>query len=115
MKPQYSCPVCGFKMDYAPRDFNICPSCGTEFGYSDAGRTYDELREEWKRLGMPWHSHYYKQPRNWDPQLQLILAGLLPPLISAEADNDPREGIPVLRFVPESVGRIQLDVFAESA
>lgn len=69
-------------------DFNICPSCGAEFGYSDAGRTFDDLRAEWIDMGMPWHSKYEKPPRNWNPQLQLVQSGLLPVRISAVAEDE---------------------------
>lgn len=51
----YTCPVCGYdELPRPPRDFNICPSCYTEFGYEDSKRSYAELTREWIRNGMPW-------------------------------------------------------------
>jgi len=33
----YRCPVCFFdELPYPPRDYHICPCCGTEFGNDDA-------------------------------------------------------------------------------
>jgi hypothetical protein len=78
----FVCPVCGFPNLYeAPYDayghpsFEICPSCGTEFGYHDANRTHAELRKQWIAAGTPWHSDV-KAPLNWDPIQQLRSAGL---------------------------------------
>jgi hypothetical protein len=65
------CPVCGYLMRYPPVDFHICPSCGTEFGYEDAGRSYAELRAEWLRSGARWWSPVDSKPDGWDPYLQL--------------------------------------------
>jgi|SRR5271165_4897164 len=69
------CPVCGYAMSYPPRDFHICPSCGTEFGYHDAGRTYDELRRLWLETGPRWWSRSRPTPAHWDPWRQLREAG----------------------------------------
>jgi hypothetical protein len=65
------CPVCGYGLRRAPTDFLICPSCGTEFGYDDAGRTHAELRAIWLRGGAGWWSTATPPPKNWDPYLQL--------------------------------------------
>ena len=41
----YRCPVCFFdEMPDPPRDYNICPCCGTEFGNDDVEYSYAELR-----------------------------------------------------------------------
>ena len=81
----YSCPVCGFagleephRDKYGEPSFEICPSCGTEFGYHDAKRSHDELREEWVRNGARWHGHHGAPP-GWDPIKQLTAAGLIAP------------------------------------
>jgi len=71
----YPCPTCGYPFKEPFEDSDICPSCGTQFGYSDSGRTYLELRESWVRLGAPWHSRVVAKPRGWNPWLQLIDAG----------------------------------------
>jgi hypothetical protein len=71
----YPCPTCGYPLDAPPEDSEICPSCGTQFGYSDSGRTYAQLRENWIRRGAPWHSRVHSAPPTWNPYLQLIRAG----------------------------------------
>ena len=72
---KYPCPTCGYPLKNPPTDSEICPSCGTQFGYSDSGRTYAELRENWVRRGAPWHSRVHRTPYAWNPWLQLIQAG----------------------------------------
>jgi hypothetical protein len=72
------CPVCGYSglpkpaydhLGYA--SFEICPCCGTQFGYQDARRSHDSLRAEWVAKGMPWHSRVKAPPPGWDPAQQL--------------------------------------------
>lgn len=70
------CPVCGYAMDDPPRDYNICPSCGTEFGVSDVSASISELREAWIRTGPKWWSAADPQPQGWNPFLQLARLGL---------------------------------------
>ena len=72
------CPVCGYDdLDEAPRDeldcasFEICPCCGTQFGYDDAARDHASLRDEWVGTGMAWWSRSHKPPIGWDPAEQL--------------------------------------------
>lgn len=65
------CPVCGYLLKWPPADFHICPSCGTEFGYDDAGRTHSELRAMWLRSGAEWWSPTTQRPEHWDAYLQL--------------------------------------------
>ena len=66
-----TCPVCGYRMPYTADNFHICPSCGTEFGYDDAGRTHAELRSIWLKSGAKWWSPVDPQPEGWDPYSQL--------------------------------------------
>jgi len=75
----YLCPVCGFdRLREPPRtatgggSFEICPSCGFEFGVSDddGGYTYSTWREEWVKRGMPWSS-VAPVPPTWNPSLQI--------------------------------------------
>jgi len=66
-----TCPVCGYDQLEPPLRWKICPSCGTEFGYSDQGRSYDELRTEWIRAGAQWDSTVVKKPRGWNSVTQL--------------------------------------------
>jgi hypothetical protein len=72
---KYPCPVCGFHLDYPADDFNICPSCGVEFGYETAGRTFAELRDEWINAGARWASSVIPQPKGWNQWMQLLNAG----------------------------------------
>ncbi|MFZ0226653.1 MAG: hypothetical protein WAL41_06865 [Mycobacterium sp.] len=77
----YLCPVCGFRdlleTPRSPRtggaSYEICPSCGFEFGVSDddLGYSYDRWREEWVTRGMPWSSAGRPAPEGWDPTAQL--------------------------------------------
>jgi hypothetical protein len=80
---QYSCPVCGFdRLSEPPYDkfgdpsFEICPSCGTEFGYQDARKSHAELRQRWLQAGATWDSKVEKCPEGWNPLTQLKAAGL---------------------------------------
>lgn len=68
---KFPCPVCNYQMDQAPADWRYCPSCGTEFGYHDAGRTYEQLRTEWIAGGMLWWSPTRNAPLGWDPWRQV--------------------------------------------
>src|SRR5690349_14160194 len=61
------CPVCGYEMDDPPRDYNVCPSCGTEFGLHDANAAISELRASWLSSGPTWWSTTDPQPANWEP------------------------------------------------
>lgn len=80
----HPCPVCGFaKLKEPPRtpkgggSFEICPSCGFQFGVSDddGGFSYEEWRKRWKKAGMKWSS-VAPAPKNWNPELSLkSLAG----------------------------------------
>jgi hypothetical protein len=74
----YLCPVCGYdQLRDPPRSeaggsYEICPSCGFEFGVSDddQGYTYAGWREKWVSCGMPWNS-VTPTPTNWNPSEQI--------------------------------------------
>lgn len=67
----YTCPVCGYDNLAWPRyDGQICPSCGTEFGYDDFNKTVEQLRQAWIENGMNWCDHS-RRPKNWDAAKQL--------------------------------------------
>jgi hypothetical protein len=77
---KHLCPVCGWPaLQEAPRSrsgggsFEICPSCGFEFGVSDedGGHTIGTWRADWVRRGQPWSSVGVKPPPGWDPAHQL--------------------------------------------
>ncbi len=79
MKKNHTCPVCGYpKLKEEARtrggggSFEICPSCGFQFGVSDDddGFTYEQWREQWRTEGMKWSS-LQAVPHGWDPRKQL--------------------------------------------
>lgn len=76
----YQCPVCGYVgLQEAPvspegtPSFEICPSCGFEFGVTDGdeGFSYRQWREQWITKGCKWWSEHQEPPPGWDPVLQL--------------------------------------------
>ena len=78
---RFTCPVCGypglFERAYSARtglgSYEICPSCGFEFGVSDddQGFTHEQWRVRWIAEGMPWWSEARHRPVDWDPAAQL--------------------------------------------
>jgi hypothetical protein len=76
MITENGCPVCGYEMEAPPRDYRICPSCGTEFGVHDVNATIAELRDAWIRTGPKWWSKTDAQPTTWDPLKQMEDAGI---------------------------------------
>lgn len=71
------CPICGFaSLEQAAyslegdESFEMCPSCGCEFGYDDSGKTHRELRKAWIERAVPWSSSS-PAPENWDAERQL--------------------------------------------
>lgn len=81
----YTCPVCGYnELRYPPRDFTICPSCYTEFGYEDSNRSHRELTREWIRNGMRWAAaDVMPPPLDWErrryEQLRNVGVYVFPP------------------------------------
>ncbi len=79
----FLCPVCGFGgLTSAPYDpsgcasFDLCPCCGTEFGYDDASVTHHKLRRQWLVAGAPWRSSCVGMPEGWNAVEQLQASGL---------------------------------------
>jgi hypothetical protein len=75
---RYTCPVCAYPdMTLPVEEGNLCPCCGTEFGYDDGaiGLTYEQIRDRWVADGAHWFSRVTQQPDNWDGLEQLALAG----------------------------------------
>ncbi len=84
MQPAFLCPVCGYPdlydepwADGSPSD-EICPSCGTHFGYDDAGDDaaarqvrHAHLRQKWRASGFQWFSSSRRPPVSWEPSRQL--------------------------------------------
>lgn len=72
----YLCPVCGFpELDAPPLapSFEICPSCGFQFGITDddEGYTFEQWRDKWIAEGMLFDEGHSAPPKNWDPKKQL--------------------------------------------
>jgi len=76
MNIENRCPVCGYEMEAPPRDYRICPSCGSEFGVHDANVTIPELRDAWLETGPRWWSKTDPKPTGWDPLEQMEYAGI---------------------------------------
>jgi len=77
MKPENTCPVCGYDMQAPPSNYRICPSCGTEFGVSDLNAPVAELRESWMKAGPKWWGDPESKPTDWDPIKQMADAGIV--------------------------------------
>lgn len=70
----YDCPVCSYdRLTKPPKDFYICPCCGTEFELDDDEQTPYELRSKWIAKDMPWFSTATPPPKDWSPYRQLII------------------------------------------
>lgn len=63
-------------MQVPPVNYNICASCGTEFGLHDENASLEELRAAWMMTGPRWWSKTESQPNNWNPFLQLANLGM---------------------------------------
>jgi len=75
---KHVCPVCGYPDLNEPAydsfgcaSYNICPCCGTEFGYDDSTAAHADLRGKWISDGMQWWSKHQLKPDDWDPVRQL--------------------------------------------
>jgi hypothetical protein len=77
----YQCPACGYsglaeppRTDSDGGSYEICASCGFEFGVTDddQGFSYQAWRARWIAAGMPWTSSGIESPPDgWDPAQQL--------------------------------------------
>ena len=73
------CPVCGYDGLHEPAyddtepSYEICPSCGYQFGYHDdaVGITQEQWRAKWIEDGMKWWSSGRKPSASWKPKEQL--------------------------------------------
>lgn len=73
----HHCPVCGYSGLQEPPvsaisgggSYEICPSCGFQFGVTDddEGYSFLEWRKKWVSEGMRWSSISLVSPDNWDP------------------------------------------------
>jgi hypothetical protein len=99
----HTCPVCGYPaLAEPPRSrsgggsYEICPSCGFEFGVTDDDRgfSYAEWRQRWVESGMPWSSEGIEpHPTDWDPGAQLHAAPVL-----SQRDDEPFHTCPVCGY-----------------
>ncbi|QBB72149.1 hypothetical protein ELE36_18245 [Pseudolysobacter antarcticus] len=78
------CPLCYFDLSAPPwlngtASHEICPCCGTHFGYEDScggdeqarASWYIERRQKWIDSGMPWWSTS-KPPEGWSGEQQIL-------------------------------------------
>ena len=85
---KFMCPVCGYdQLSRPPKNYHICPCCGTEFGHDDLEVSHTTLRSEWISRGMGWFSRKSLPPVGWSPVLQLLKAGNGYDLSSAKQSN----------------------------
>jgi hypothetical protein len=79
----HTCPVCGYselnEPAYDPEtgapSFDICPSCGCEFGYDDATPLVaSDYRKNWIHRGAHWFKPELK-PNGWSLRAQLEKIG----------------------------------------
>ncbi len=74
-----NCKVCGLTLSFAPwgedgetPTWQICPCCGTEFGYEDCNKdSVIRKRNEWLADGCNWFDKS-KKPENWSFDTQKI-------------------------------------------
>src|SRR5712692_7791736 len=92
---RYRCPVCMYgRLPYPPRDYHICPCCGTEFGNDDAEFTHEQLREMWVAGGAHWF--FGRPPEGWNPWMQLIEGGhpeAVPPVRTRSVPSPPERSV----------------------
>ena len=81
----YQCPVCGYdglldppRSQSGGGSYEICPSCGFQFGESDDDRgiSYEQWRTQWISGGMVWDKGRSDPPLGWNPIAQLKRLGV---------------------------------------
>ena len=110
MVDQNMCPVCGYGMEEPPEQYNICSSCGTEFGVHDVNASIEELRLAWLRTGPKWFSAVDPEPQDWSPYLQVrkaIAAHGSFPETSIRSDTGVALGDVVNAFAGNDPGQIR--------
>ena len=101
-KPPYRCPVCGYPgLEEADPNcgsclqflgyYEICPSCGTEFGSDveasnpeELQKSIEQCRIKWISEGHNWFSKITKLPADWDWKRELRAIGVCPGLSGFE-------------------------------
>jgi hypothetical protein len=90
----FQCPVCAYGELREPAvDLNICPCCGTQFGYDDVTLSYDALRREWLGAGAQWFSNTTPPPPHWNGYRQILNSGLG---VAPTANRADREHVVVI-------------------
>jgi hypothetical protein len=82
MKPnKNTCPVCAYPTLNEPArsksgggSYEICPSCGFQFGVDDddKGITFEQWRKTWLAAGAKWSSKGIAMPKGWDGVKQCV-------------------------------------------
>ena len=79
----HTCPVCQYpKLKEPPlsksggASYEICPSCGFQFGVDDDDRgiSHEQWRTDWLKRGAQWSSSGIKAPKGWNGQTQAAAA-----------------------------------------
>ncbi|RBP41476.1 hypothetical protein DES53_107309 [Roseimicrobium gellanilyticum] len=92
------CPVCGYpNLAEPPRSpsgggsYEICPSCGFQFGVDDddRGKTYEEARKAWKEAGSPWSSKGIPAPKGWNTKEQPATSNPAPRKVAQKHRSQP--------------------------
>lgn len=92
------CLVCGYPHLLEPPrgasgggSYEICPSCGFQFGVDDddRGLDYKTARERWRAKGAPWYSRRITPPPGWQAEAQMrhLLEADEPQLPRAEGER----------------------------
>jgi hypothetical protein len=80
----HPCPVCDYpnlseppRSEFGGGSFEICPSCGFQFGVNDdaEGISYETWRRRWEARGMLWSGVGLKQPASWKPVARYVSPG----------------------------------------
>lgn len=88
------CPVCAYPNLSEPArsqsgggSYEICPSCGFQFGVDDddKGITFDQARATWLAGGAKWSSKGVPKPKEWSGEAQLKAAAAPKPKKAAKA------------------------------
>jgi len=126
----HPCPVCAYpdlrepaRRAHSGGSYEICPSCGFQFGVSDDDRgiTYAQWRRRWRAQGMQWSSRAVAPPADWYPATQLgrlraMAAQWKPVAIIAEAnamggplvEQLQRENLPVMPFLTTNASKAMI-------
>lgn len=96
------CPVCGYpKLSEPPRSpsgggsYEICPSCGFQFGVDDddRGQTYEEARQAWVEAGSPWSSKGIPAPKGWSAKGQVATLRPAPKSVKKAASIPAKKAV----------------------